>query len=197
MTAVVGLLNKKGVAIAADSAVTRTRNFNQKVTKNGNKMVRLSNVVPISVMLTGNGDFMRTQWDIIIRHYREHRGDIKHDTVEACMHDFFRYIADHGLFVNSELVTKYLIRFLNDPSYGSLVDAFSAGGSKDREAFQAVHTLKGLSLNLGMTQLTKSAAALTEALRFGRKPEAEACFAQVKLDYNMTAEAIRRLAEAG
>ena len=45
-----------------------------------------------------------------------------------------------------------------------------------------------------MTQLTKSAAALTEALRFGRKPEAEACFAQVKLDYNMTAEAIRRLA---
>ena len=108
MTAVVGLLNKKGVAIAADSAVTRTRNFNQKVTKNGNKMVRLSNVVPISVMLTGNGDFMRTQWDIIIRHYREHRGDIKHDTVEACMHDFFRYIADHGLFVNSELVTKYL-----------------------------------------------------------------------------------------
>ena len=51
--------------------------------------------------------------------------------------------------------------------------------------------MKGLSLNLGMTQLTKSAAALTEALRFGRKPEAEACFAQVKLDYNMTAEAIR------
>lgn len=104
MTAVVGILNKKGVALAADSAVTRRIIDEEKVTKNGNKMVRLSNVLPISVMLTGNGAFMRTQWDIIIRHYREHRGEIKHETVEACMHDFFRYIADNGLFVDSEFV---------------------------------------------------------------------------------------------
>ena len=102
MTAVVALLNKKGVALAADSAVTWRRGH--KVTKNGNKMVRLSNVLPISVMFTGNGGFMGTQWDIIARHYREHRGDIKHDTVEACMHDFFRYIADHGLFRDPKAV---------------------------------------------------------------------------------------------
>ena len=107
MTAVVGILNKKGVALAADSAVTRTRGMNNKVTKNGNKMVRLSNVLPISVMFTGNGDFMHTQWDIIARHYRQHRGDIKHETVEACMHDFFRYIADHGLFRDPESVLKH------------------------------------------------------------------------------------------
>lgn len=55
MTAVVGILNKKGVALAADSAVTRRIIDEEKVTKNGNKMVRLSNVLPISVMLTGNG----------------------------------------------------------------------------------------------------------------------------------------------
>lgn len=115
MTAVVALLNKKGVALAADSAVTRSIGRNKKVTKNGNKMVRLSNVLPISVMLTGNGDFMGTQWDIIARHYREHRGDIKHDTVEACMHDFFRYIADHGLFRDPESVlyrVKYELDYL-------------------------------------------------------------------------------------
>lgn len=104
MTAVVGILNKKGVAIAADSAVTRTRGRNNKVTKNGNKMVRVSDVLPISVMLTGNGAFLRTQWDIIIRHYRQHRGNIKHETVEVCMHDFFRYIADHGLFIDPKSV---------------------------------------------------------------------------------------------
>ena len=113
MTAVVGILNKKGVALAADSAVTWRRGY--KVTKNGNKMVRLSNVLPISVMFTGNGAFMRTQWDIIARHYRQHRGDIKHETVEACMHDFFRYIADHGLFRDPEPVlnrTKDELDFL-------------------------------------------------------------------------------------
>ena len=103
MTAVIGILNKKGVALAADSAVTRTRGFdNTKVTKNGNKMIRLSDVLPICVMLTGNGGFMRTQWDIIVRHYRQHRGTVMHATVEACMHDFFRYIADHGLFREPE-----------------------------------------------------------------------------------------------
>ena len=106
MTAVVGILNKKGVALAADSAVTRKIIDEVKVTKNGNKMVRLSNVLPISVMLTGNGAFMRTQWDIIIRHYRQHKGDVRHETVEACMHDFFRYIADHGLFIDSDFVLQ-------------------------------------------------------------------------------------------
>ena len=115
MTAVVAILNKKGVALAADSAVTRTKGRNEKVTKNGNKMIRLSNVVPICVMLTGNGSFLRTQWDIIIRHYRQHRGDIKHETVEACMHDFFRYIADNNLFVDQEFVlhrTKMELSYL-------------------------------------------------------------------------------------
>ena len=102
MTSVIGILNKKGIALAADSAVTRTRGYNNKVTKNGNKMIRLSDVLPICVMLTGNGDFMRTQWDILVRHYRQHRGRIMHATVEDCLHDFFRYIADHGLFREPE-----------------------------------------------------------------------------------------------
>ena len=110
MTAVVGILNKRGLAIAADSAVTRTRYNHTKVTKNGNKMIRLSNCVPVCVMLTGNGDYIKTQWDIIIRRYRQHRGDIPHQTVEACVHDFFRYIADNHLFCEEE-VTKNWIEF--------------------------------------------------------------------------------------
>lgn len=108
MTAVVGILNKRGAAIAADSAVTRTRYNNRKITKKGNKMIRLSDCVPISVMLTGNGAYLRTQWDIIIRHYRQHRGDIPHQTVEACVHDFFRYIADNHLFCEEEVIKRWI-----------------------------------------------------------------------------------------
>lgn len=106
MTAVIGILNKRGAAIAADSAVTRGGGY--KFTKNGNKMVRMSNVVPISVMLTGNGAFLYTQWDIIIRHYRQHRGDIKHETVEACVHDFFKYISDNHFFFEQEIVENHI-----------------------------------------------------------------------------------------
>lgn len=108
MTAVVGVLNKRGLAIAADSAVTRQRNIERKITKNGNKMIRLSNKVPVSVMLTGNGAYLRTQWDIIVRYYRQHRGDIAHETVEACVHDFFRFIADNHLFCEEELVKSWM-----------------------------------------------------------------------------------------
>ena len=108
MTAVVGILNKRGAAIAADSAVTRTRNNGRKVTKNGNKMIRLSNCVPISVMLTGNGEYLRTNWEIIIRHYRQYRGNIPHQTVEASVHDFFRFIADNHLFCEEKIIKRWI-----------------------------------------------------------------------------------------
>ena len=94
MTAVVGLLNRRGVAIAADSAVTRTRGRDQKVTKNGNKMVRVSDAVPISVMITGNADFMRNPWDVIVRRYRKARAGTEPATVEECVEDFFRYLSE-------------------------------------------------------------------------------------------------------
>ena len=44
MTAIIALMNKKGAAIAADSAVTRPRKGISKVTNNGNKMVRISDI---------------------------------------------------------------------------------------------------------------------------------------------------------
>ena len=65
---------------------------------------------------------------------------------------------------------------------------------EDKEAFQAVHTLKGLSLNLGLTPLVSSASALTEALRHGRKIEAESLIDPVKHDYEEICAAIRGLA---
>lgn len=99
MTTVVGILNKKGVAIAADSAVTRNRRErDSKCTKNGNKMIRLCEAVPISVMLTGNNEFLDIPWEIIIRQYRTRRGKEKHPTVKAAAEDFMRFVADNATF---------------------------------------------------------------------------------------------------
>ena len=88
-------------------------------------------------------------------------------------------------------VRKYLVRFLDDPCYGELVDHFSK--HEDKEAFQAVHTMKGLCLNLGLTRLTTSSSALTEALRNGRKPEADQLLEYVTRDYDEICDAIRGL----
>lgn len=114
MTAVVGILNKRGVAIAADSAVTRTRPNEQKITKNGNKMLRLSNCVPISVMITGSASFLTTPWDIVIRRYRQQRGDIRHKSVEECVDDVFNYIASNNIFWEHEWIESWIEYELED-----------------------------------------------------------------------------------
>lgn len=108
MTAVVGILNKRGVAIAADSAVTRTRTDETKVTKNGNKMVRVSNAVPISVMITGSADYLGNPWDLVVRCYRKDRGDVAHSTVKECVLDFFDYISSNDQLWNSDIVDYYI-----------------------------------------------------------------------------------------
>lgn len=118
MTAVVGILNKRGVALAADSAVTRSRVYQgdrvKKITKNGNKLIRISEITPISVMITGNADFLRNPWDIIIRRYRQERGDIPHSTVEACVHDLFDYISSNNILWSSDVIGRWIESILDE-----------------------------------------------------------------------------------
>ena len=122
MTAVIGILNKRGAAIAADSAVTRNRFKGVKITKNGNKMLRLSNVVPVSIMLTGNGDFLHIQWDIVIRRYRQERGNIEHATVKDCAQDFFDYIASKDVFFDLAIVKQFILSVISR-TYKDVVQA--------------------------------------------------------------------------
>ncbi len=91
MTAVVGIMNKRGIAIAADSAISVTQNHETKIVNSGNKMLRLSTAQPVSVMITGNTNFIATPWDVIVRRYRQKRGDSL-PSVEAVVDDFLAYI---------------------------------------------------------------------------------------------------------
>lgn len=62
-----------------------------------------------------------------------------------------------------ELIEKFLVDFLTEPSYDTICHALE---QKDyKEAFRVVHSLKGLCANLGFTRLEKSASDLTELLR--------------------------------
>ena len=116
MTSVVGILNKRGVALAADSAVTRQRRKDgrreEKYTKNGNKMVRLSDAVPVVVMITGNADYLTTPWDVIVRRYRQKRGQFAHPTAEDAVHDFFEFIQSEPIFWN-EACERYLASIIH------------------------------------------------------------------------------------
>lgn len=113
MTTVVGILNKRGVAIAADSAVTRKNKKTEKYTKNGNKMIRLCESSPVGVMLTGNNDFLGHPWEVIVRKYRSERGKIEHASVKDAADDFFDYLSKKGCFWDVENENRHLDRAIN------------------------------------------------------------------------------------
>ena len=99
-----------------------------------------------------------------------------------------------GRLRSEKLVNKFVLRFLDDKSYDLLCASMEA---KDyEEAFRAAHTIKGVCSNLAFTVLGKSSSELSEALRYGYTPEADALAEQVKEDYRKTAAAIRAYREA-
>lgn len=70
MTAVVGILNKQAVAIAADSAVTIDGNNGRKIFKKANKVFTLSKYHPVGILIHNSASFMTTPWETIIKLYR-------------------------------------------------------------------------------------------------------------------------------
>lgn len=99
-----------------------------------------------------------------------------------------------GRLRSEKLVQKFVLKFLNDPSYDNLIRSLEA---KDyEEAFRAAHTIKGVCQNLSFTKLYESSNRLTESLRNGANPEADTLLQQVIADYQQTANAIRAMQEA-
>lgn len=98
MTAIVSILNKHAVAIAADSAVT----FGHKVVNSGNKIFTLSKYHPIAIMTYNNASYMGMPWDTIIKLYRHQLGDQEFDTVSAYLDDFLGFLHKPELYNTEE-----------------------------------------------------------------------------------------------
>ena len=98
-----------------------------------------------------------------------------------------------GRLRSERLIQKFVLKFLDDPSYDLLCSTMESGDYA--EAFRAAHTIKGVCQNLGFTVLGASSSALSEALRHGYTPEADGLAQQVKEDYQVTAQAIRAYQE--
>lgn len=67
-------------------------------------------------------------------------------------------------FMNrTAMYEKYLRKYLDDPCFSNLTEALAAGNVE--EAFKASHTLKGVSSNLGLTNLLNADVVVVEKLR--------------------------------
>lgn len=95
-----------------------------------------------------------------------------------------------------ERIKRFLIMALEDERMSSLSKALE---EKDPEkAFRAAHTLKGICMNLSLTVLYESAAALADELRAGGITDKALVLAeQAKKDYEQVTDCIERLKHDG
>lgn len=90
---------------------------------------------------------------------------------------------------SEKLVHKFLLRFLDDKSYDLLCASMEEKNYE--EAFRAAHTIKGVCQNLGFDCLLDSSSKMSDALRHGWTPEADALMGQIGSDYQLTIDAIK------
>ncbi len=99
LTAEVAIINRHGVALAADSAVTIGGGV--KVFNSANKLFLLGEDESIGLMVYGNAQLMGVGWEAIVKMYREQLGDSP-ATLADCADDFLEYLRVLGLSLFSE-----------------------------------------------------------------------------------------------
>lgn len=93
MTTEVAVLNKSGIALAADSAVTITSGDNNgKVYNTVNKIFMLSKHHPVGVMVYGNANVNGIPWETLIKVYRQQLGGKSFPTVREYAEDFLDHL---------------------------------------------------------------------------------------------------------
>lgn len=112
MTAVIGILNKHGVTMAADSAVTVTGGNQKKIYNTANKLFTLSKHHPIGIMIYSSSTFMSTPWEIIIKLYRKELKDKSFDTVVEYKDDFLKFLKGKDFYTTPEHQLLNLKQFL-------------------------------------------------------------------------------------
>lgn len=128
MTAIVGILNKHGVAIAADSATTVTNSQGRKVLNSATKIFQLSKKYPVAVMLYSNASFLDTPWELIIKLYCQRRGHKPKHHLKDWAEDFIDFLGDEDYFCNKEMQKESL--------QSQLIDYYKAAYNNSQEKYE-------------------------------------------------------------
>ncbi len=111
MTAVVGILNKQAIALAADSAVTIGGSNGRKIFNRANKLFTLSKYHPVGIMLYNSASFMSTPWETIIKIYRNQLNKNSFPTLKAYQDDFIEFLHVKHLFTDNPTQNDFFHAF--------------------------------------------------------------------------------------
>lgn len=109
MLAEVILMNKNGIAIAADSAVTIGNKT--KIYNTADKMFMLSKYAPVGILIYNSASIMGIQLEIIIKQYRRKLGEKTFQTLKEYCDDFMSYCIE---FANNYSGEKIELEIINN-----------------------------------------------------------------------------------
>lgn len=100
--------------------------------------------------------------------------------------------------MNDELVSKFVLKFKEHDYLTDLEDSISSGDLE--KVFFAVHTLKGVALNLSFEKLGEACVELTEYLRGDKKlnanmAEVVSVFKKISVEYKKVIENLNQFIE--
>ena len=96
-----------------------------------------------------------------------------------------------GRMGSEAMIKRFALKFLQDPSFNNLKENLEKNDGE--EAFRAAHTLKGICLNLGFSQLTEDVVNITEILRAGKLEGTDELFSKIQTTYENTVSEIKKL----
>lgn len=137
MTAEVALLNKRAVALAADSAVTYRGRGKEKIFESANKIFALSKYHPVGVMVYGGAEIMEVPWETVIKQYRADLGEASFPTIKDYASDFMSFLENHSVLNDQASQTRQAQRIL----YTNLAAIFQHARERAEQVLEETDSL--------------------------------------------------------
>ena len=107
MTAELIVMNKNGLALVADSAISvSSGGKTTKVYNTANKLFALSKYHPIGVMIYGSAEIMGLPWEVVIKRYRETLRVRSFQSIDGYIDNFFDYLKNDAF--TSDFYVEYV-----------------------------------------------------------------------------------------
>jgi len=107
MTAEVGVINRLGIALAADSAVTIGPD-GRKIYTSAEKLFQLAEKAPVGIMVYGNANYLTVPWETIIKTYRSRSGSKVFPQLSNYVDDFLSFIESQQKMFPDEAQRNYV-----------------------------------------------------------------------------------------
>ena len=138
MTAIVGVINSQGIAIAADSAVTISGRNVKKVYNRSNKIFTLSKFHPVGISIYNSSDLIGMPLETLIKVYRKELKEKSFPTLSDYKDDFLAFLKIQLKHVNIEKKRNEYFQFCRQ-AHLLIIEKIKSKLSERKNAFDSLN----------------------------------------------------------